>query len=92
MNHPSQATAAIPFSTLIYKDLARAKSEALVNIYRLVKQNIKSRQRKTAKKIISRSNEKKKKNNNDFAGAAHFFVQFFAVVLHDYNLKLPETS
>ena len=24
--------------------------------------------------------------------AAHFFVHFFAVVLHDYNLKLPETS
>ena len=31
-----------------------------------------------------------KKNN--FARAAHFFVHFFAVVLHDYNVKLPETS
>ena len=31
-----------------------------------------------------------KKSN--FARAAHFFVHFFAVVLHDYNLKLPETS
>ena len=30
-----------------------------------------------------------KKNN--FACAAHFFVHFFAVVLHDYNVKLPET-
>ena len=30
-----------------------------------------------------------KKNN--FARAAHFFLQFFAVVLHDYNAKLPET-
>ena len=26
------------------------------------------------------------------ARAAHFFVHFFAVVLHDYNVKLPETS
>ena len=23
---------------------------------------------------------------------AHFFVHFFAVVLHEYNLKLPEIS
>ena len=42
---------------------------------------------------------KKVKNNNiglisksDFARAAHFFVHFFAFVLHDYNVKLPETS
>ena len=28
----------------------------------------------------------KKKNN--FARAAHFFVHFFAVLLHDYNVKL----
>ena len=32
------------------------------------------------------------KNNNNFACAAHFFVHFFVVVLHDYNMKLPETS
>ena len=32
--------------------------------------------------------EKNKKQNN-FARAAHFFVHFFAVVLHDYNVKLP---
>ena len=32
-----------------------------------------------------------KKSN--FARAAHFFfVHFFAVVFHDYNVKLPETS
>ena len=37
---------------------------------------------KTAIGLIS------KKNN--FARAAHFFVHFFAVVLHDYNAKLPE--
>ena len=30
-----------------------------------------------------------KKSN--FARAAHFFVHFFGVVLHDYNAKLPET-
>ena len=30
-----------------------------------------------------------KKNNS--ARAAHFFVHFFAVVLHDYNAKLTET-
>ena len=27
-----------------------------------------------------------------FACAEHLFVHFFAVVLHDYNVKLPETS
>ena len=32
---------------------------------------------------------KPKKNN--FACAAHFFVHFFAVVLHDFNVKRPET-
>ena len=32
---------------------------------------------------------KPKKNN--FERAAHFFVHFFAVVLHDFNVKLPET-
>ena len=26
-----------------------------------------------------------------FARAAHFFGHFFAVVLHGYNVKLPET-
>ena len=26
-------------------------------------------------------------SKNNFARAAHFFVHFFAVVLHDYNLK-----
>ena len=37
----------------------------------------------------SRSNYQKK---NNFAPAAHFFVHFFAVVLHDGNVRLPETS
>ena len=40
--------------------------------------------RKTTIGLIS------KKSN--FARAAHFFVHFFAVVLYDYNVKLPETS
>ena len=42
---------------------------------------------------------KKVKNNNigfisksNFARVAYFFVHFFAFVLHDYNVKLPETS
>ena len=26
-----------------------------------------------------------------FARAAHFFVQLFAVLLHDFEVKLPET-
>ena len=39
------------------------------------------------------------KNNNNglisksnLARAAHVFVHFSAVVLHDHNVKLPETS
>ena len=35
----------------------------------------------------NRSNQQK----SNFARAAHFFLHFFAVVLHDYNVKLPET-
>ena len=31
-----------------------------------------------------------KKSN--FARVTHFFLHFFAVVLQDYNVKLPETS
>ena len=52
----------------LYIELARAKSEALDNIYSLFKQIIKLH--------VQHS----------------FFVHFFAVVLHDYNVKLPETS
>ena len=29
---------------------------------------------------------------SNFARAANFFVHSYAVVLHDYNVKLPETS
>ena len=34
--------------------------------------------------LISNNN----KNNNKFARAAHFFLHFFVVVLHDYSVKL----
>ena len=39
-----------------------------------------------SKKKINRAYERKKK----FARAAHFFVHFFAIVLHDFNVR--ETS
>ena len=48
--------------------------------------------------ISGKGNENDEKNNrsdqqkNNFARAAHFFVHFFAVVLHDHNVKLPEIS
>ena len=45
-------------------------------------------QRRRTVKNNNRSNQQK----SNFARAAHFFVHFFAVVLHDYNVKLPETS
>ena len=50
----------------------------------------------TKRRPLRKKNKKKsigqisKKNN--FARAAHFFVHFFAVVLHDDNVKLPESS
>ena len=58
----------------------------------LLKQNIKSfndkrrRERKQPKQI-SWSNQQKKKNLH---GEAHFFIHFFAVVLHDHNVKLGQ--
>ena len=76
-------------------DLARAKSEALDNIYSLFKQNIKSCDAKRRKQLRTTV---KNSNTSNYAkkAALHvqdtFFVHFFAVVLHDYNVKLPETS
>ena len=79
---------------VIYRyDLARAKSEALDNIYSLFKQNIKSRnakRRRQRRRTVKNSNRSYQQKNN-FARAAHFFVHFFAVVLHDYIVKPPET-
>ena len=83
-----------PVKFLKYIDLARTKSEALDNIYSLFKQNIKSgnakrrRQRWRTVKDNNRSNWQE----SNFARAAHFFAHFFAVVLHDYSVKLAETS
>ena len=33
-----------------------------------------------------------KNKNNFFSLVAHFFVHFFAAILHDDNVKLPKTS
>ena len=69
----------ITISILYYKALAKAKSVAVVNIYSLLKQDIKS--------CIA---ERRRQRKRDVQHA--FLVHFFAVVLHDYNLKLPDTS
>ena len=78
-----------------YIGLVRAKSEALDKIESLFKQNnIEScnakrrRQRWRTVKNNIRSNWQKR----NFTCAAHFFVHFCAFVLHDYNVKLLETS
>ena len=73
---------------------ARAKSEALDNIFSLLEQNIKScnaerRRQREQWKNKNRSNKQKKATLH----VQHtFFVHFFAFVLEDYNVKLPETS
>ena len=72
----------------------RAKSEAPDNIYSLLKQKVKScnakrRRQRERWKNKNRSNYSKKATLH----VQHtFFVHFFAVVLHDYNVKLPEVS
>ena len=75
-------------------DLSRAKSEALGSQISIVYSNkmenrvmLSKEATKCQKKKISGSNKQK----NNFERAAHFFVHFFAVFLHDYNKKLPET-
>ena len=75
-------------TVLTYIDLARAKSEALGNIYRVC-----------SNKIYNRVMLSGEGNGIDLItekATLHvqhtFFVHFFAVVLHDYNVKLPETS
>ena len=74
-----------------YIDLARDKSEALDNIYSLLRHNIKScnakRRIERWKTTIGLISEKA-----TFYVQHTFFVHFFAVVLHDYNVKLSETS
>ena len=44
-------------------------------------------QRRRTVKNSNRTNQQK----SNFARAAHFFGHFIAVVLHDYNVKPPET-
>ena len=74
-------------------DLARAKSEALDNIFSSFKQNIKSCNAKRGRKRRTvKNNNRSNQHNSNFARAAHFFVHYFAAVLHDYNVKLLETS
>ena len=74
--------------------LARAKSEAFDNIYSLLKKNKNSynvsgegnagERCKTTVCLISKKATLHLQHT--------FFVHFFAVVLYDYNVKLPETS
>ena len=74
-----------------YIDLTRAKSEAPFNIYSLLKQNVKSC---NANGEGNENGEKTKIGLISKKATLHvqhtFFVHFFAVVLHDYNVKLPE--
>ena len=78
---------------IIYIDLARAKSEALINIYSLLKQNIKSCnaewrwQQKGPKKSVGLISTKTTLHMQHT-----FIVHFIAIVLHNYNPKLPDTS
>ena len=67
---------------------ALINSEALINIYSLHKQNIKSCNAKPRhnKKIGPISKE------TTLYVQHTSFVHFFAVILHDYDVKLPETS
>ena len=69
----------ITITILKYIDLARTKSEAVVNIYRLLKQNVKS------------SNAKRRRQRKRDVQYA-FLVHIFAFVLPDYNVKRPDTS
>ena len=77
-------------------DLARANSEALGNIYSLLKLNIKSCKakgegnenfEKTTIGLIRKKTALPVQRTSFF-----FFVHFFAVVLQDYNVKRQETS
>ena len=71
-------------------DLARAKGKTLVNICSLFKQKIEScnvkRRRQRKRRLI------RKKKQQLCTCSTLFFVHFFPVLLHDYNVKLPETS
>ena len=72
----------------LYIDLARAKSEALINIYSLLKQNINS----CNAKWQYNANKNSKKRKSDLIGkklcscSTLMHIFFLAVVLCDYNL------
>ena len=53
----------------------------------LTKRRRQRKQQKNNKKTIGLISKQ-----NNFAHEVHFFVHFFAVVLHDDKVKLPETS
>ena len=73
-------------------DLARAKGKTLVNINicSLFKQKIESCNVKRRRQRKRKTNSQKKKQL--CTCSTLFFVHFFPVLLHDYNVKLPETS
>ena len=72
---------ATPCSYLIYR-FNQGSKKALHNLQFAQTKAMRKNGEKTAIGLIS------KKSN--FAHAAH--VHFFAIVLHNYNVKLPETS
>ena len=70
----------------------RAKTKALINIFSFLKQSTTSCNAK-----LWRQQQQPKNNNiglifRNFTHAAHFFVNFFAINLHNYKKKLPEAS
>ena len=65
-------------------DLARAKRQALVNILIVYSNKIHSYQTATATRTAEKAIGLISEKIDNFARAAHFFVHFFAVVLHDY--------
>ena len=67
-----------------YIDLASAKSEAVDTKNILLKQGNKNGEKK-------KSNRSNLQENNLHVQYTFLYI-FFAVVLHDYNVKLPETS
>ena len=76
---------------MYYIDLSRAKSEALVDIYSLLKQNVKScnaNQAATATKIAKKAVGLIRTKNN-FARAAHFFLFLFVVISAEDGLHCP---
>ena len=75
---------------IIYRDLARAQSEALDNIYSLFKQNIKwyNAKPRRQRRLTVKNNNKSLVSKIATLHVQHtFFVHFFADVLHDYNVK-----